>query len=159
MVPILDVAPGVEQCRVQAVRVFAGGSHCLHVAHLYREPAWGQAARLRTNEILTAVLSSFESFGQVPAVIAGDFNQVLSDLPAVFLLRAAGWVNLAEISGISAPTLPARDRGRVIDHVWVNRAAFGQISGFRVGREAGVPVRPVLRFQWSPGPGELYWAR
>ena len=91
-------------------------------------------------EVLKALLAQARQFGNVPVLVAGDFNVVLSDCPLLVGLARDGWRDLG-----SAPTCitAASDRGRRIDLTMANRAFHDCVLGYETRWDVGLPTHAV----------------
>ena len=68
----------------------------MHLVTLSCDATGSAAARVETNGMLAAALSYVESMGDVPALICGDLNQLMEELPVSAALQLAGWQDVGD---------------------------------------------------------------
>ena len=158
--------PGTDSLRSQLLTWHPGGPCSWNICNVYAEADGSAESKLRTSVIVREALAEFEATRRQPAIIAGDLNAQISELPVAPALGCSGWVDpAADVPTSSAAFVPRR-----IDHFLMNSSmerrylshvvdwTLGlpthawQAVTLRAGRLPNVPVwlqAPVL-----PDPGE-----
>ena len=134
----------------------------LHVASLYAPVDDAQAA----DAALFAALVELAALGEVPILLAGDFNLEPQNSPT---LHAActngGWHDIADLfarqnGAPAASTCTARPGAhpRRIDYMLANTVMFGACTEFSVLENTGLPTTSLSRCccPWTPSPAVTY---
>ena len=127
---------------------WGNGSRVLHVLNILMfysiSGTNSSAAKRRENERLVRLLFSFAfSLGDVPVLVAGDFNQgslgSLADGFTDVVLAAS------HARGVAVPwTYACVDLSSRVDFIFVNEVALAAVVEARVGTDSGLPQHRPL---------------
>ena len=104
----------------------------------FDRPSAAELAELQ--EVLKSLVTQAKALGDVPVLLAGDFNATLDGCSFLTNLARDGWRDL----GSSPTCLAAQSKeGRRIDLSGVNTAFGPMVSGYTTHWEVGLPTHAV----------------
>ena len=132
------------------------GRHLLHVVSVYGYVGSGTPEEERRNDdLLREVLSVASTLGEVPIVVAGDFNIQPDHSVTLLAAYATGkWYDVAASVAANAGVTPdvtcynrsdRSSRGTRIGYVLANSVAFTAVENLTTVQDSGVPTRFPLR--------------
>ena len=135
---------------------YGSGRHLLHLMSVYGYTGSGKPDENRRNDdLLRDVLAVASTLGDVPIVVAGDFNTQPDHSAILLAAYATGkWHDVAASVAAAAGVTPAAtcynrsDRsngGTRIDYVLANSVAFTAVENLTLVQDSGVPTHLPLR--------------
>ena len=126
-----------------------GNSAPTHLTCIYGDVASTVAATMHTSSLARDALQRATLRGPLPALIAGDFNRALDDLPCAPTYQASGWEDLE--SGTTCATSNAR-QARRIDLLLANCTLRRLAGTCRVDYTTGIPTHAWQAIDVPRGP-------
>ena len=128
----------------------------MHFMCLYGESSPDAEGLNRTSTMARDALARATTHGPVPALVAGDFNATLDQLPCAYAFHASGWADLAHTPTCATANSASKRR---IDFLLANSPLRRLATGVRSDDATGIKTHDWQSFCVPQGPAlwSLAW--